>query len=324
MKAIEYKMYGEPEVLMLQEIGKPRPKPHEVLIKVYATTVTSADIMMRKGKPVIGRLYLGFKRPKRPILGFEFAGEIVELGKDVTLFKVGDKVFGGTTTLGSYAEYACVSEKDVLTTMPDNISYEEAAPVTGSAVTVMDFLKGKANIQPNQKVLINGASGGVGTYAVQIAKSFGAEVTAVCSTSNVAMVKSLGVDTVIDYTKEDFTKNGVQYDIIFDTVNKSSFSECKNSLTPKGIYMPTVLSATLFLQMIWTSIIGGKKVKSSSTGLQPVKDRLNYLMEIKELLKTGKIKTVTDTHYPLAQMTAAHTYVEKGHKKGNLVITVQS
>lgn len=324
MKAIEYKMYGAPEVLTLQDIEKPNPKPHEVLIKVHATTVTSADIMMRKGEPVIGRLYLGLKRPKRTVLGFEFAGEIVEIGQDVTLFKIGDKVFGGTTTLGCYAEYVCVSEKDVITTMPDNISYKEAAPVTGSAVTVLNFLKGQAHIQPNQKVLINGASGGVGTYAVQIAKSFGAEVTAVCSTSNVNMVKSLGADNIIDYTKEDFTKNGVQYDIIFDTVNKSSLSACKNALTSNGVYMPTVFDFTHFFQMIWTSIVGGKKVKSSSTGLLPVKDRLNYLMEIKELLKMGKIKTVTDKHYPLSQMAAAHAYVEKGHKKGNLVITVQS
>jgi NADPH:quinone reductase-like Zn-dependent oxidoreductase len=322
MKAITYKMYGTPKVLTLQDIEKPNPKPHEVLIKVHATTVTSADIMMRKGEPVIGRLYLGLKKPKRTILGFEFAGEIVALGQDVSLFKVGDKVFGGTTTLGCYAEYVCVSEKDVLTTMPENTSYEEAAPISGSAITVLNFLKGKANIQPHQKVLINGASGGVGTYAVQIAKHFGAEVTAVCSTSNVDMVKSLGADTVIDYTKEDFTKNGMQYDIIFDTVNKRSFSECKNALTPNGVYMPTVLNTSLFFQMIWTSIVGGKKVKSSSTGLLPVKDRLKYLMEIKELLKKGKIKTVMDKHYPLSQMAAAHAYVEKGHKKGNLVITV--
>jgi NADPH:quinone reductase-like Zn-dependent oxidoreductase len=322
MKAIEYKMYGTPEVVTLQDIEKPSPKPHEVLIKVYATTVTSADIMMRKGEPVIGRLYLGLKKPKRTVLGFEFAGEIVALGQNVSLFKVGDKVFGGTTTLGCYAEYTCVSEKDVLTTMPENITYEEAAPITGSAITVLNFLKGQANIQPNQKGLINGASGGVGTYAIQIAKHFGAEVTAVCSTSNVDMVKSLGADKIIDYTKEDFTQNGMQYDIIFDTVNKRSFSECKNALTPKGVYMPTVFDLTHFFQMIWTSIVGGKKVKSSSTGLLPVKERLSYLMEIKELLKTGELKTITDKHYPLAQMAAAHAYVEKGHKKGNLVITV--
>jgi NADPH:quinone reductase-like Zn-dependent oxidoreductase len=322
MKAIVYEQYGSAEVLQLKEVAPPSPKPNEVLIKVYATTVTAADIMMRTGKPTIGRLYLGINAPKRTILGFEFAGEVVEVGSSVTLFQIGDKVFGGTTSLGCYAEYVCVSEQDVLTTMPENLSFEAAAPVTGSAITVLNFLKGLANVQPNQKVLINGASGGVGTYAVQIAKYLGAEVTAVCSTNNVDLVKSLGADHVIDYTQTDFTKNGVQYDVIFDTVSKRTFSECKNALTSKGIYLPTILNFTFFFQMIWTSIIGGKKVKSSSTGLLPAKERIVYLMEIKELLKTGKIKTVMEAHYPLAQMAAAHAYVEKGHKKGNLVITV--
>jgi NADPH:quinone reductase-like Zn-dependent oxidoreductase len=322
MKAIVYEQYGSSEVLQLKEVAPLSPKPDELLIKVNATTVTAADIMMRTGKPAIGRLYLGINAPKRTILGFEFAGDVVEVGSSVTLFQIGDKVFGGTTTLGCYAEYVCVSEQDVLTTIPENLSYEAAAPVTGSAITVLNFLKGKANVQPNQKVLINGASGGVGTYAVQIAKYLGAEVTAVCSTGNIEMVKSLGADHVIDYTQADFTKNGVQYDVIFDTVSKRTFSECKNALTPKGVYMPTVFNLTLFFQMMWTSIIGGKKVKSSSTGLLPAKERIVYLMEIKELLKTGKIKTVMDAHYPLSQMATAHAYVEKGHKKGNLVITV--
>jgi NADPH:quinone reductase-like Zn-dependent oxidoreductase len=322
MKAIVYEQYGSPDVLQLKEVAQPSPKTHEVLIKVHATAVTAADIMMRTGKPAIGRLYLGIKAPKRTILGFEFAGDVVAVGSSVTLFKIGDKVFGGTTTLGCYAEYVCVSEQDVLTTMPENLSYEAAAPVTGSAITVLNFLKGKANVQPNQKVLINGASGGVGTYAVQIAKYLGAEVTAVCSTGNIDLVKSLGADHVIDYTQADFTKNGVQYDVIFDTVSKRTFSECKNALTPKGVFMPTVFNGTLFFQLMWTSIIGGKKVKSSSTGLLPAKERIIYLMEIKELLKTGKIKTIMDAHYPLSQMAAAHAYVEKGHKKGNLVITV--
>jgi NADPH:quinone reductase-like Zn-dependent oxidoreductase len=322
MQAIEYARYGAPEVFYLTEVTKPSPKPNEVLIRVDATTVTAADIMMRKGEPVIGRLYLGLKKPKRPILGFEFAGAVEAVGESVTLFKIGDKVFGGTTTLGCYAEYVCVSEHDVLTTMPENISYEEAAPVNGSAITVMNFLKRLGNIQKNQKVLINGASGGLGTYAVQIAKHFGAEVTGVCSADNVALVKSLGADKVIDYTKVDFTKNREQYDIIFDAVAKSSFSSCKNSLTQKGIYLSTVIDFTLFIQMIWTSIFGGKKAKSSSTGLLPVQERLKYFMELKDLLSAGKIKTVIDTHYSLSQMAAAHAYVEKGHKKGNLVITI--
>lgn len=295
MQAIEYAQYGAAEVLRLNEVSKPCPKSNEVLIRVHATTVTAADIMMRTGTPYIRRLYTGIKGPKRTILGFEFAGEVVEVGKDVSLFNVGDKVFGGTTTLGCYAEHACVSEHDVLTTMPDNISYAEAAPVNGSAITVMNFLKGLGKIQKGQKVLIYGASGGLGTYAIQIAKHFGAEVTGVCSTNNVALVKPLGTDRVTDYTKEDFTKNGEQFDLIFDTVGKSSYSACKNSLTEKGMYLSAVLDFPLFRQMIWTSMFGSKKAKSSATGLLPVKERLNCFMELKELLKTAKIKTVIDS-----------------------------
>lgn len=322
MKAIEYKAYGAPEVFHFNEVAKPVPKSNEVLIRVYASTVTAADIMMRKGKPIIGRLYLGLTKPKRSILGFEFAGEIVETGKEVTLFKVGDKVFGGTTSLGCYAEYVCVKEDDVITTIPGNITYEEAAPVSGSAITVLNFLKGKANIKKDHKVLINGASGALGTYAVQYAKHVGAEVTGVCSTANVEMVKSLGADSIIDYTKDDFTKSGEQYDIIFDTVGKRSYSQCKNSLNKNGVYLSSVVGFPLLIQMIRTSISGGKKAKSSSTGMLPVKERLKYFIELKELLKTGKIKTVIDNHYPLAQIEEAHRYVEKGHKKGSIVIRV--
>ncbi|MEX2593674.1 MAG: NAD(P)-dependent alcohol dehydrogenase [Anditalea sp.] len=322
MKAIEYMEYGEPEVFHLNEVAKPCPKSNEVLIRVYASTVTAADIMMRKGKPVIGRIYLGLKKPKRSILGFEFAGEIVEAGKGVTLFKIGDKVFGGTTSLGCYAEYVCVKEDDVITTIPENISYEEAAPVSGSAITVLNFLQSKANIKKDHKVLINGASGALGTYAVQYAKHVGAKVTGVCSTANVALVKSLGADRVIDYTKDDFTQNEDQYDIIFETVGKRSYPQCKNSLTQNGVYLSTVIGFPFFIQMIWTSISGSKKAKSSSTGMLPVKERFNYLIELKELLKMGKIKTVIDNHYPLSQIEEAHKYVEKGHKKGSVIITV--
>ena len=324
MQAIEYVQYGAAEVLRMNEVAKPSPKPNEVLIRVHATTVTAADIMMRTGTPYIGRLYTGIKAPKKAILGFEFAGEVVETGTDVRLFKVGDKVFGGTTSLGCYAEYVCVNEHDVLTTMPENISYAEAAPVNGSAITVMNFLKGLGKIQKGQKVLINGASGGLGTYAIQIAKHFGAEVTGVCSTHNIGLVKSLGADKVIDYTQEDFTKNGEQYDIIFDTVGKSSYSACKKSLTQKGIYLSAVLDFNLFTQMVWTSMFNGKKAKSSATGMLPVKERLSYFMELKELLRTTKIKTVIDTSYPLSRVSEAHKYVEKGHKKGSVVIEVST
>lgn len=322
MKASVSKMYGTPEVFRIEDVTKPTPKHNEVLVRVYAATVTGSDIMMRTGKPYVGRLYLGLSKPKTTILGFDFAGEIVETGNNVISFKVGDKVFGGTTTLGSYAEYICVNVDDVITTMPENISYQAAAPVSGSAITVMNFLKGLAKIKAGNKVLINGASGSLGTYAVQIAKHYGAEVTGVCSTTNTKMVSELGADFVIDYTKADFTKNGKQYDIIFDTVGKTTFSYCKNSLTENGIYLSSVISFPLLLQMMKTSLFGKKKVKSSSTGMLPAKERLNYFLELKELLKAEKIKTVIDNSYPLSQMGDAHKYVEKGHKKGNIIINI--
>ncbi len=322
MKASVSKMYGTPEVFKIEDVTKPVPKHNEVLVRVYAATVTGSDMMMRIGKPYVGRLYLGLSKPKTTILGFDFAGEIVETGKDVTLFKVGDRVFGGTTALGCYAEYTCVNVDDVITTIPENISYQSAAPVSGSAITVMNFLKGLAKIKAGDKLLINGASGSLGTYAVQIAKQFGAEVTGVCSTTNMKMVKELGADYVIDYTSEDFTNNGKQYNIIFDTVGKTTFSHCKNALTKKGIYLSSVISIPLFLQMMKTSLFGKKKVKSSSTGMLSAKVRLDYFLELKEMLKAEKIKTVIDTSYPLSQMGDAHKYVEKGHKKGNVVIEI--
>ena len=322
MKASVSKMYGTPEVFKIEDVAKPTPKHNEVLVRVYAATVTGSDLMMRKGKPYVGRLYLGLSKPKKTILGFDFAGEIVETGKEVTSFKVGDKVFGGTTALGCYAEYTCVNVDDVITTLPENVNYQSAAPVSGSAITVMNFLKGLAKIKAGDKLLIIGASGSLGTYAVQIAKHFGAEVTGVCSTTNMKMVKELGADFVIDYTNADFTKNGKQYDIIFDTVGKTTFSYCKKSLTEKGIYLSSVISIPLLLHIMKTSLFGNKKAKSSATGMLPVKERLTYFLELKELLKAEKIKTVIDHSYPLSQMGDAHKYVENGHKKGNIVINI--
>lgn len=322
MQAIVYQQYGSPEVFKLREVERPIPNSNEVLVRVCATTATAADTMMRKGRPYIGRLYTGLKGPKRIVPGFEFAGQVVAKGKDVTLFKMSDKVFGGTTGLGCYAEYVCVNENDVITTMPANTSYIEAAPITGSAITVMNFLKRLGKIKAGDKVLINGASGALGTYAVQIAKHFGAEVTAVCSSSNLELVQILGADDAIDYTTTDFTKNGKQYDIIFDTVGKSTFTACKNSLTKKGVYLSSVISLPLFIQMIWTSIVGGRKAKSSATGMLPVKTRLKYLADLKELLAARKIQTIVDHHYPLCMAAEAHEYVESGHKTGSIVITV--
>lgn len=322
MKAIVSKRYGTHEVFTLEEVTKPVPKSNEVLVRAHAATVTGSDIMMRRGKPYVGRLFLGLFKPKTTILGFDFAGEVVETGKDVTSFQVGDRVFGGTTSLGCYAEYMCVNASDVIATIPEKTSYQSAAPISGSAITVMNFLKGLANVKAGDKILINGASGSLGTYAVQIAKYFGAEVTGVCSASNMKMVRDLGADFVIDYTTEDFTKNGKQYDVIFDTVGKIRYSSSKDSLTDRGIYLSSVIEVSLLLQILKSSLFGTKKVKSSSTGMLSVEERLAYFLELKEMLQTEKIRTVVDTTYSLSQMGEAHQYVEKGHKKGNVIITI--
>ncbi|MDH4473259.1 MAG: NAD(P)-dependent alcohol dehydrogenase [Fluviicola sp.] len=321
MQVMVASAYGTADVLQLQTLKTPSPKANEILIRNYVTNVTAADIMMRTGLPKIGRLYLGLTKPKQPVLGFDFAGEIVAIGEAVTTFRIGDKVFGGTTKLGCYAEYVCVNQEDVITTIPENCSYEQAAPIASSANTVLNFLKGLAQIKANDRILINGASGGLGTYAVQYAKFVGAEVTGVCSSVNVALVQSLGADYVIDYTQEDFTKNRQHYDIIFDTVGKRSFSECKQSLSPTGTYLSSVIGLPLVLRSLVQAIFGKQKVKFSATGALPVKKRLAYLLEIREIMATGHLKSVIDRSYSLENLAQAHQYVEGGHKKGNVVVS---
>ena len=317
MKAMVYTKYGPPDVLRLEEVERPIPGDDEVLVKVHATTATTAEGMMRRGEPFWGRAILGLEKPRRKILGLEFAGHISSLGKSVKRFEKGDQVYGFTGfRLGAYAEYVCMPEKGSLGIKPANTTYEEAAAVVDGASTALFFLRDKANIQHGQKVLINGASGSIGTSAVQLARYFGAEVTGVCSTTNVELVRSLGADTVIDYAQEDFTRNGRTYDIIFDTVGKSSFHRCKGSLEKNGCYLPTV-GLMNYVLALWTSIIGGKRVKSGMSI-----SKADALVFIKDLVEAGEIKPVIDRRYPLEQAAEAHRYVERGHKKGNVVITI--
>ena len=323
MKAIICTKYGSADVLQSQEIDKPVPKDNEVLIKIHASSVTTADTMMRTGKPYIGRLFIGLFKPKNQISGTGFAGVVETKGKGVTLFEEGDAVFGEVIFgMGTNAEYVCVAEDGVLTKKPENMSYAEAAPVCDGLVTALNFLRDVGNIKKGQKVLINGASGSVGSAAVQIAKLYGAEVTGVCSRSNIEMVKSLGADKVIDYTQVDFTETGETYDIIFDTVGKTSFSRCKKALTKKGTHLSTVLSLPILFHVFKTALHGDKKAKFSATGIRPLVELRTLLNEIKIFIEHGKVNSIIDKHYSLEQISVAHRYIEKGHKKGNVVLVV--
>ncbi|GGF67722.1 alcohol dehydrogenase [Paenibacillus albidus] len=321
MKAIVCTKYGTPEVLQLKEEALPVPKDDEVRIRIHAAIVTPSDCAFRKADPFAVRLMYGFRRPKNAILGVELAGEIESIGKNVKLFKEGDQVFGvSPKSFGAHAEYKCLSENETLATKPANMGYAEAVGVCDGALTALIFLRDAAKIQRGQKVLINGASGAVGAYAVQLAKYFGTEVTGVCSAANFGLVKSLGAAKVIDYTQEDFTKNGQTYDIIFDAVGKNSYSRCKSSLKPKGVYLSTAPSLGIMLQMLWTSKIGSKKAMFTAAGLRQSKENLVFL---KALVEAGKLQSVIDRRYPLEECAEAHRYVEKGHKKGNVILSLE-
>jgi NADPH:quinone reductase-like Zn-dependent oxidoreductase len=331
MKAIIYTEYGSPDVLHLAEVAKPEPKDNEVLIRIHATPVNFGDILARNFKAVSprkfsmpfffwlpARLAFGFSKPKKNILGSEFAGEVEAVGAAVTRFKPGDQVFGYRgQSMGAYAEYLCMPEDGMLAIKPANLTYEEAAAVPYGALTALSLLR-KVNLQRGQKVLINGASGGIGAAAVQLSKYFGAEVTGVCSTPRVGFVKALGADQVIDYTKEDFTQNGATYDLIFDILGKSSFGRGKRSLKPNGRYLFASFKIKQLVQMLHTSIHGDKKVICALSS-----EKVEDLTFIKELIEAGKYSAIIDKCYPLEQTAEAHRYVEAGQKTGSVIITLK-
>ncbi|MFQ5976793.1 MAG: NAD(P)-dependent alcohol dehydrogenase [Candidatus Heimdallarchaeota archaeon] len=330
MKAIVYEQYGPPEVLQLAEVNKPTPKKNEVLVRIQAVTVGYGDLVARNFRNIssgkfampflfwlLAKLAFGIRKPRNKILGSEFAGEIEAIGKDVTLFNEGDEVFGYTSQgMKAYAEYITVPEKGILSHKPANMSFEEAAVMPYGSIMALTLLRDKVKLQPGQKILINGASGGIGSATVQLAKSeFGATVTGVCGTPRVEFVEALGADHVIDYTQEDFTEREEKYDIVFGGLGKTSYSKVKHSLTPNGRYVLTSFKMRQIGQMLRTKLFGTKKVNCV---LLPEKGE--DLREVKTLIEEGKLKAMIDKRFPFDQMAEAHRYVEDGHKKGHVVV----
>jgi len=323
MKAITYTKYGPPDVLQIEEVAKPSPKDNEILIKTHAATVTSGDCRVRGmnvpvGFGFISRLVFGVSRPRQPILGTELAGEIESVGKNVKNFKVGDQVFAFSgAAMGCYVEYKCMPEDGAVSLKPANLTYDEAAAISFGGTTALDFFK-RGKLQSGEKVLVNGASGGVGTAAVQLAKHFGAEVTGVCSTTNIELVKSLGANHVIDYTKEDFTDNGITYDIIVDTAGTAPFSRIKDSLKEGGRLLLVLGGLPDMLQIPWVLMTSNKKIIAG-----PASERVEDLHFLAKLAETGEFKPVIDRRYPFEQIAEAHSYIDTGRKKGNVVITLK-
>ncbi len=329
MKAVVYTQYGSPDVLHLAEVPTPSPKDNEVLIRIRATSVKVGDVWARNfsaispgrfSMPALfwlpARIAFGIRRPKNPILGSEFAGQVEAVGRDVTRYKPGDQIYGYRgSIMGANAEYLCMPEDGMLAIKPANMTYEEAAAVPYGALTALSLLR-RVDIQPGQKVLINGASGSIGSYALQLARYFGAEVTGVCSTPRVALVKALGADHVIDYKKEDFTRNGKTYDLIFDIMRKTSFAQVRNSLRDEGRYLLASFKMRQVFQMLRTSIAGRKKVICALSSEKP-----EDLVFIRELIEAGKIKSIVDQCFPLEQAATAHRYYEQGNPNGSVVIT---
>lgn len=320
MTAIAYERFGAPDVLQPTEIAMPAVKDNEILIRIRAAAITPSDAAFRSGNPFAARLAAGPIRPRVKVLGDSLAGDVVAVGSGVTRFVVGDRVFGSTGPgMGAYAEYKAVPDDAAIIPMPDSMSYEDGAALADGGLTALPFLRDTGKIAPGKTILINGASGAIGTIAVQLAKHFGADVTAVTSGRNAEMVKSLGADRVIDYTKGDFTRSGETYDIIFDAVGKSSFSQAKRALKPGGIYMTTVISMGILGQVARTSIAGSRKAKFSTTGLRKPDAKAKDLALFAELYQAGTLRPVVERSYALTDMAAAHAHVDSGRKVGSIV-----
>jgi NADPH:quinone reductase-like Zn-dependent oxidoreductase len=315
MRAVVQRQYGGPDVLQVEQIPKPTPREGEVRIRVRATT---ADCWVRTGGPAWGKLVLGLRQPRRPVIGIELAGDIEACGRSVRHFREGDPVYAFTGfALGAYAEYVCLPEGSSVERKPANTSYEEAAALVDGATTALFFLRDRARLQPGQRVMIYGASGSVGTYAVQLAKLLGAHVIGVCSSANAEAVRALGADEVVDYTRQDFAALPEPCDVVFDAIGKSTFSRCRRALTPRGLYLSTTLGATILLQSLWTRLGRGRR---AGWGLSI--EKREDLRFVRELVERGELSPILDRRYPLEQIAEAHRYVDTGRKRGNVVITV--
>ncbi|WP_066631316.1 NAD(P)-dependent alcohol dehydrogenase [Labilibacter marinus] len=321
MKAVICTKYGGPEVLQVQEVEKPRAKECEIIVKVKASSVTTAESMMRQGTPRFARLFLGFSKPKAAITGTGYAGIVESVGNQVTQFKVGDQVFGETGLgFGTNADYICTNETHLILPKPESISYEQAACMCDGALTAQNFLTKVGKLKAGQSILINGAAGSIGSSAVQIARQMGAHITGVCSTGKIDFVKSLGAHHIIDYTAHDFTSDKNKYDVVFDTIGSSSYCDCRKTLKKSGLYISPVLSLGLLFQMMISKLFLSKKADFCATGLRPVKELKPMLQELVQWTEQGIVNQVIDKSYPMNQIAEAHRYIDTGHKKANVVL----
>lgn len=323
MKAVKFERYGDESVLRFKDMPRPQPKSNEVLVEIHSTTVTPTDVSFRAGNPCIVRLYLGLFRPKIQVLGTEFSGVVAGMGDRVSGFEIGDQVFGAPADgTGAHAQYICLPAKGAICKIPENMTLAEAAAICSGGLTALPFLRDNGRIKKDDKVLIIGASGSIGSMAVQMAKHFGAHVTGVCSARNVEMVCALGADRVIDYTVADFASEGTQYDIIFDTVAKSSFANARTALVPKGVYLVTAPSFPTIFHMLRGAVFGGKRAVMAATGLRAEVEQRADLEQLKQWIEDGVLEVAIDRRYPLAQIAEAHAFVATQRKRGNVLVAM--